>query len=366
MFLLMSAMMSVERPHRYHPAARCDGARHWHTAGADMVAPVCAAQRLPLLPGNLTTVSLFNFVLRNPQNATVQHDWWLQHTPQERIKDPICRWCANIGNPPGCHPHKGPHCPRTAPAYMACSSEPGVNIHATPHLPGGWPMCPQLLGSFHNRSTARPLAFSFGIALDFTFDNEMSALGYEVHSFDPTISLRDRHEAHNTTGVRFHFEGLAGEAACLGSAMKQGGSYGRLGSQLLTLSALRRRHAKPAGRQLRVLKIDCEGCEWEAFWEMANAWESGAPDPLDDVSVLLIEVHVLRALKMQTDADVLMFSSFFRYVFLHHGFRLFYTHVNDGRASDRHHGAHPTMVAHGAHPKDCCYELALARPGTVF
>ena len=77
--------------------------------------------------------------------------------------------------------------------------------------------------------------------------------------------------------------------------------------------------------------------------------------------MLLVELHVCRALKLKTDGDVLMFASFFRYVFLKHGFRIFYSRVNPGKQKERSHGVHRTMEANGAHPLDCCYELGLVR-----
>ena len=87
-------------------------------------------------------------------------------------------------------------------------------------------------------------------------------------------------------------------------------------------------------------------------------------DPLDGVSVLLVELHVCKVFKMSRDADVLMFASFFRYVFLQHGFRLFYSRVNPGKAKERAYGVHPTMTANGADERDCCYELGLSRTST--
>lgn len=104
-----------------------------------------------------------------------------------------------------------------------------------------------------------------------------------------------------------------------------------------------------------------EGCEWDAFWQMAQHARRHFEDALDGVSVLLVELHVCKVFKMSRDADVLMFASFFRYVFLRHGFRLFYSRVNPGKAKERAYGVHPKMAANGADERDCCYELGLAR-----
>ena len=125
----------------------------------------------------------------------MQASWWAQHTPLERIVHPLCARERN-----------GTHCSsQDYPAYVRCSSEPGANRRAAPHVGGEWPLCRELLLRSPAGSAQRPLAYSFGIAGEFNFDDQMAELGFEVHSFDPTTRFRQQHEAHNNVSSNVHF-----------------------------------------------------------------------------------------------------------------------------------------------------------------
>lgn len=188
-------------------------------------------------------------VLSNPRDHATQASWWVQHTPLARIDHPLCERERN-----------GTHCSSLDfPAYVRCSSDPGANRKAAPHVEGEWPLCRELLLRTPAASVQRPLAYSFGIAGEFNFDDQMADLGFEVHSFDPTTKFRQQHEAHNkvNSNVHFHYAGLQAESSCQQKVAKSGGSYGALGGKLLPLAEVRRQlgHA-PAQRRLEVLKIE--------------------------------------------------------------------------------------------------------------
>lgn len=60
------------------------------------------------------------------------------------------------------------------------------------------------------------------------------------------------------------------------------------------------------------------------------------PNALDDIEMLLIEVHQVKSLKMSGSHDDLRkFQDFFEYIFVQQGFRLFYSHANWGGPPDR-------------------------------
>ena len=307
----------------------------------------CATDR----PANEEIMKLFNRVLTHATDNVTQNSWWVQHTPLVRIDHP---WCAS-----------GVRCSSLDyPAYIRCSAEAGANRAATPHNEGEWPLCARLLLSGAGAASSHPpLAYSFGIAGDFGFDDQMAALGFEVHSFDPTTSLRAKHEAHgnSSNNVHFHYAGLQAESSCQHKGANSGGSYGALGGELVPLAELRRRlgHA-PSDRRLEVLKIDCEGCEWAAFWHMAMQ----DPDALSQLRVLLIEIHVSAPLKMSKPHDFRMFEEFFQFVFVRHGFRIAYLRGNQGGWRDRH--VADDMRRLGATAGQCCYELMLVRPDSII
>ena len=79
------------------------------------------------------------------------------------------------------------------------------------------------------------------------------------------------HEAHARAGdakLHFHFVGLGAGANY--TATNHSNSYGALSSEFLALDALIAT-AKP-GRDVppTILKVDCEGCEWDAFADAAR------------------------------------------------------------------------------------------------
>ena len=57
------------------------------------------------------------------------------------------------------------------------------------------------------------VVYSFGIATDWSFDDEMAMKGCEVHAFDPTLDLTStfkRMEIKGTGAAKFHMWGLGG------------------------------------------------------------------------------------------------------------------------------------------------------------
>ena len=223
-----------------------------------------------------------------------------------------------------------PH--RRLPAYMSCLSALQLSKWATEQ----WPVCRahiwqhiwQLVGASPRARLARPttfansrhsypwravrsaqrapnrcLVYSIGIANDFRFDDAMArTFGCEVHSFDPTRRFLQKHEAHNVSGVTFHPWGLRTElpASCVpidASGLssnfrnKWGKQYDPDGQQYQhEMYSLPQMMAKlgHVSRRLTVLKIDCEGCEWEVFNPRASAAVKILREQVDE---LMIEIH---------------------------------------------------------------------------
>ena len=105
--------------------------------------------------------------------------WWVQHVQVEPIQFPWCYapWATRF---------RGHLCPRynDRTALVKCSSAVGANREAAPKAPGQWFSCLAVLnGLLAARNT---LVLSFGIALDFAFDDQMASLGFTVHGSDPT------------------------------------------------------------------------------------------------------------------------------------------------------------------------------------
>ena len=109
--------------------------------------------------------------------------------------------------------------------------------------------------------------YSFGIAGAWGFDDSMADAGCTVHSFDPTAKFRPRHESHVHERVTFHYVGLRGRPD--DSSQAEGNAatyYGALGGRMLDLGEIME---ELGHKRIDVLKLDCEGCEWEAFAHLA-------------------------------------------------------------------------------------------------
>lgn len=333
--------------------------RRLHTTKQKTTANVATKCNLHDEEINVTKIREFNNLLANPATRENQNRRWSQHSLLSEVPDPYCSgplYPERYNGKQLRYPLFGPKCPKTEPAFMRCNQTPGVDRNATPRIPGEWPICESLLLKKRPQILRRPLAYSFGIANDFSFDDRLADLGFEVHSFDPTVRYRKQHEAHRHEHVHFHHMGLQSSImACRSTAAKSGGTYGGLDGELLSLSQIRTLLGHNQ-RKISVLKLDCEGCEWDAFYEMSRT------DPLALMSVhmILIEIHLSRSLKIQSTVDMRKMQEFYHHVIETHGFQLFYHHSNHGRPPDRF--VIPQMIEAGARQGMCCYELGLVKP----
>lgn len=217
------------------------------------------------------------------------------------------------------------------------------------------------------------MVYSFGIANEWDFeDNAATSMGCEVHAFDPTIKYLKEHQSHKIPGVHFHYYGLSGHSTTDGTSIdgqvnisdegvKDGTKntisavYGEHNGQMLSLgSIVSLLHHQ--NRTLNVLKIDCEGCEWEALHTLAIE----SPHTLDNICNIYIELHLSVTLHMESIRQLKLLSFFYQEYIVRRGFRVYYRHLNPGYLHDRH--LHPILVEAGFPPNVCCYELALYQP----
>ena len=198
------------------------------------------------------------------------------------------------------------------------------------------------------------LVISIGIGGEWAFEDALVKAGCEVHAFDPTSDLRASHEAHARAGdakLHFHYVGLGAGANY--TATNHSNSYGALSSEFLPLDALIATAKRGRDVPLTILKVDCEGCEWDAFADAARR----APHALDDVSMLMIELHLTERLGMRDAASL---STLMRHVVGDHRFRLSRQHTNHGFAVDWN-AARPELVSAGWEAHPCCAELHFVR-----
>lgn len=134
--------------------------------------------------------------------------------------------------------------------------------------------------------------YSFGVADDWTFDKLMGGFGCEVHSFDPTVELPE--EAPLAPNVTSHQRGLKGRTTTREIAAEAESHYGHQAGPLYTLQEIRQLLNHKG--ELCVLKMDCEGCEWDFFAAFREQ-----PTVLPDQ--LAIDFHFRKSYGINTATD---------------------------------------------------------------
>ena len=91
------------------------------------------------------------------------------------------------------------------------------------------------------------------------------------------------------------------------------------------------------GRRLTVLKVDCEGCEWDAFHHIAMH----APTLIERIDAVYIELHL--ALQMSSEEDLIKWATMYSLFFERGGLKLWWLHENRARAPGGP-GVHPEIA----------------------
>ena len=139
------------------------------------------------------------------------------------------------------------------------------------------------------------LVYSFGIHTSWEWEEKVAALfGCRVYAFDPTMD----HPAELAPGVTFHQLGLQGAGTNMSAT--HSAEYTAIDSKrLLPLDQIMQRLGH-GGRNLNLLMLDCEGCEWGVLQQMmCNSEKTVAVDQI------VVEMHFQKNLGLWNEADVL-------------------------------------------------------------
>jgi len=211
-------------------------------------------------------------------------------------------------------------------------------LKSSPHLHNQLFACPEaqrFVRGNHWHTCVLPrrecLAVSIGIGGDWKFEDGLVSRGCEVHAFDPTAELRAKHEKHagapSTLGrMKFHFLGLGNGGRQAERMRNTSNPYGHVDGALTRgldeLLSLAR--SGNESRRITYLKIDCEGCEWTAWPDVAHR----APSLLASVDHLLGEWHLTPTWGLRPDAR--QFSIMMHHLMTEHGFRIYHSYTGPG------------------------------------
>jgi hypothetical protein len=299
------------------------------------------------LPGSLNVTmatAAFWSSLTTPNASGSRDNWWTSSTaPLTRSRRYFC--CGTMQRAIySCRCLRLPRAPKESWPYCLDHRETTMAATAVPLTTPAASLPP-----------AACLVYSFGIANQWEFDDTYADFGCEVHSFDPTGSSMEVHRrhAHPSGRVHFHPWGLTGDVSsspkCHGASNSDanerlearryvGGTYGNLTGPLFSLERIVRRLGH-AGRRIDVLKIDCEGCEWDAFYHLATS--AAGSRVLSMVDEIYLELHL--SLQLSTANDLSKFAAMYQLLFEREGFKLWWVHPNGARGPGQH--MHPSLRA---------------------
>lgn len=205
------------------------------------------------------------------------------------------------------------------------------------------------------------IGVSIGIGGEWGFEDGLAQNpGCHVHAFDPTEELRVRHTSHANNAEqngRMHFEasGLGGDKPQANTKSLRYGGFDPNTTSILPLDVIMRKAtALRESKVVDVLKIDCEGCEWTAFTQVARS----NPNLLLRVRMIMIEIHAIQRYGLHRPWEV---DRLLDFLITHHGFRVYRSGLNKGWPGARNQIRH-SLVQAGFPHMPCCWLLHLIRP----
>ena len=187
---------------------------------------------------------------------------------------------------PGCYPNI--RCANKDKEPMAVSVKRGWEAH-------GFCTSDLLTSKGEHLPDQKCLVYSFGIHTNTDWEVNVATLfGCDVYAFDPTSDLPQI----ISPGVTFHRLGLQGEGSDVSRTHSD--LYDSINATRLRTLGQIVRFLGHEGRQIDILRLDCEGCEYGVLKEMCQNGHSRW------VKQLMIEFHFQQNLGLLNEADVLL------------------------------------------------------------
>lgn len=188
------------------------------------------------------------------------------------------------------------------------------------------------------------LVYSFGVARYDKFTAHMAAAGCKVFAFDPAAN----HPRRWMDNVTFYHYGLTTAPKGQVDETAFEGAYGSTsGGKYKSYSEIQAEVGHSASTPITVMKIDCEGCEFELFSQFDST----------SVEQILTEFHFSDTLRFDLPKAALTG----KVLQTLGGYRSFHFSKNPGYPADRH--VDPTFVRAGMAQASCCREAGLISGG---
>jgi len=194
------------------------------------------------------------------------------------------------------------------------------------------------------------IVYSIGVGYDWAFDSYFGRKGCEVHSFDPTVILPTLLDEN----VHFHYLGLGGNSGPGDLSGKfTHPKFGRVDDNVEPLAKIM---SDLGHDHLDILKVDCEGCEWPAFEQIAQH----KPDLIDSVKQILVELHFSVTLGIPSKNQISSMGTLYKFLIKDKGFKMFFHRKNPGNINDRE--ILIDLVDVGVPVNNCCLEIGFVNP----